>query len=126
MVRAALIVSTLGMLLAGCASERNPEVCGVLPPRVLEMPTNRTEQIATAHSCVANWAVRLSLGDDSAADVATAALGACEEAISAIGGFAESAAVDEKDTAEDMGVYYRLAMFHAVQQRSGHCGLPGS
>lgn len=90
------------------------------------MPTTRDEQIATARSCVANWAVRLSVGDDTADNVATAALGACEEAIKAIGNFAESAAVDEKDTAEDMAFYFRLAMFHAVQQRAGKCGLPDS
>lgn len=87
------------------------------------MPTTRDEQIATARSCVANWAVRLSLGSDTADNVATAALGACEQAIVAIGNFAESAAVDEKDTDEDMSVYYRLAMFHAIQQRAGNCGL---
>lgn len=119
------IVVGLALMVVGCADNRpNPMVCSnsIFPARTPEQnPTTFIQVRTNAEACIEHWAVRLSLGNDSAEVVAKAAIGACRSGINDMlvrsGAHATDLALWEK-------VMEERALFRVVQQRAGHCGLP--
>lgn len=123
MVRAAALV--LFGLLAGCADEKARNICSAeYPARIAYAPAIDGPQVReNANRCVQHWAARFSLSRDSATEVARAALGACRE------GLDEAKIYSEADAEPfDWKAYesrmMELALYRAVQQRAGDCGIP--
>jgi len=72
--------------------------------------------------CVHRWSYRLAVSSDPAPQVAQAVVGGCEEAV--ISG-AISLPDDEGGYLKDaMDEARRLALFHVIQARAGHCAIP--
>ena len=69
---------------------------------------------------MAHWAARLSLGNETPADVVQAATFACEGAINEMR--ANPGPMDDPDA--DVERMRRDAFFIVVQQRAGNCGIP--
>lgn len=77
----AAFLSAASIVLAGC-NRSDPSVCGSLPMRLPYAAVSADDQRQVTYSCVERWAARLARSKmDAAADVAKAAVGACEDAI---------------------------------------------
>lgn len=110
--------AALAMLLLASCNQPDPDVCSSFLPRV---PTNGAtpgDVALNASACVEHWAARLAAGDDSAAAVVQAAMGACEE------GIADANEGDPQGAEQRLARLERLAYFRAVQRRAGKCGAP--
>lgn len=115
-------------LLTGCGLEggnlggSNDDVCSSYPPRIVHLPADSPEKIRdNLDSCVQHWAARLSLGNDPAETVAQAAVVACKPGITDL--IAElPVQIGTRNAIEES--LRDLALFRAVQQRAGKCGIP--
>jgi hypothetical protein len=110
------------MLVTGC-DKADDRICGGLAMKLPEGLSAADNRKQIAFACVERWAARLSAGDDSASEVAEAALGACDDAIQFLE--MDEAKAEGRDPDMDRANSYwrREAVFRAVQWRAGNCGI---
>lgn len=124
MVRTTSVI-LMASLIAGCSDDKARNICSSeYPARIAYAPAIDGPQVRENVSrCVQHWAARFSLSDASATEVAKAALGACREGL-------DDARLYEAENPQplDWAAYEsrltELALYRAVQQRAGNCGIP--
>lgn len=122
-MKRALSVSVAAALVASCGGKQD-QICSAIPDRVAYAPPHTAAQVReNVNRCVQHWAARLSLGSDPAAIVARAAVAACQEGLDDALAYAGDNS-DEGERRAWEGRLYNLALFRAVQQRAGDCGIP--
>ncbi len=125
MVRKAAL--SLAMLSLVACSKGDPNICGSLAMRMPDVPTTAEDQQQVLYSCMERWAARLAKSkQDSATEVAKAAVAACEEALMYYrymfgkeGEFKIPLKDYPKISTEEFWV--ERARFIAVQTRAGNC-----
>ncbi len=113
----------LAILLTGCDSvQRNNDVCwSSFIPRVSHLvPVGYEQTRENVSGCMAHWAARLSLSEETPADVVQAATFACEGAFDDM----RAAPGPMGDPDGDIEKMRRDAYFIVVRQRAGNCGIP--
>ncbi len=108
------------LLLAGC-SKSDDRICGSLAMKLPYAAKTADDQRQVTYGCVERWAARLARSKtDSASDVAEAAVGACEDAITVL---TEKIRTEDEANWMEMtpGFWHRRAQFIAVQTRAGNC-----
>lgn len=123
MVSIRLAIISGALVLTGC-NEKQREICSPIPDRIAYAPPFNAAQVReNVNRCVQHWAARLSFSSDPAETVAKAAIAACKEGMDDALSFAGGEPV-EYDAGPWEKRLYDLALFRAVQQRAGDCGIP--
>lgn len=125
MVRKAALIALAALLIGGCGDDRDGNICDAdFPSRIGYAPPMNGEQVQdNARRCVQHWAARLSFSNESAITVAKAAVAACREGLDDVRMYA----LAEREPLDFSAYETRLmdlALFRAVQQRAGDCGIP--
>lgn len=117
--------ATCALTLAGCSENRSlhdPNICGPMDQRKLEIPTDFASQYGVTRECVEHWAARLSRSKEPVTVVVDASVYACEEAFSELTRFA-----GQEGQADALGALVvgmrKQAYFRVVQWRAGNCDI---